>query len=97
MNEEYDKIITKLNDNIQELIFAYKSEKENNEKLSSELEKITNELNIYINKFKELEQKYNNLKLAKMISEEDGDEKDAKLKLTRIIREIDNCIALLNK
>ena len=97
MNEEYDKIIIKLNLNIQKLISAYESEKERNKKLSESIEKSNEELNIYINKYQELEHKYNNLKLAKTIIGDEDDKKDAKIKLAKIIREIDNCIALLNK
>ncbi len=44
-----------------------------------------------------LEQKYENLKIAKMLSASDDENKDAKSKIQKIVREIDKCIALLNK
>jgi vacuolar-type H+-ATPase subunit D/Vma8 len=44
-----------------------------------------------------LEQKYKNLKLAKMLTASDDENKDAKSKIQKIVREIDKCIALLNK
>ena len=44
-----------------------------------------------------LEQKYENLKLAKMLVVSDDDNKDAKNRIQKLVREIDKCIALLNK
>ena len=44
-----------------------------------------------------LEQKYENLKLAKMLVASDDDNKDAKNRVQKLVREIDKCIALLNK
>jgi vacuolar-type H+-ATPase subunit D/Vma8 len=44
-----------------------------------------------------LEQKYKNLKLAKMLAASDDETKDAKSKIQKIVREIDKCIALLNQ
>ncbi|HNQ67377.1 MAG TPA: hypothetical protein PKN32_03285 [Bacteroidales bacterium] len=86
-----------MKENIQKLILLYTKEKEKNKELSKEVKHISNELNIYINKNKEVEKKYENLKLAKALDGINGEDKEAKLKLNKIIREIDNCIALLNK
>lgn len=44
-----------------------------------------------------LEQKYENLKLAKMLAVSDDDNKDAKNRIQKLVREIDKCIALLNQ
>ena len=44
-----------------------------------------------------LEQKYGNLKLAKMLVASDDENKDAKNKIHKLVREIDKCIALLNQ
>lgn len=45
----------------------------------------------------ELETKYNTLHMAKSIAMEQGDNELAKKRLNGIVREIDKCIALLNK
>lgn len=48
--------------------------------------------------FEELEQKYKVLKLAKSLEGEQSESgKDLKLKINEMVREIDKCIALLNK
>jgi len=44
-----------------------------------------------------MEQKYENLKLAKMLNVSDDESKDAKNRIQKLVREIDKCIALLNK
>lgn len=44
-----------------------------------------------------LDQKYENMKLAKMLVASDDDNKDAKNRIQKLVREIDKCIALLNK
>lgn len=43
-----------------------------------------------------LQKNYANLKLAKMIEIGDDDLKDAKTRLSKLVREVDKCIALLN-
>jgi len=44
-----------------------------------------------------IEQKYENLKLAKMLDVSEDENKDAKNRIQKLVREIDKCIALLNK
>jgi hypothetical protein len=45
----------------------------------------------------DLDHRYNTLKLAKSLTGDGKDSQDAKLKINRIVREIDKCIALLNR
>ena len=44
-----------------------------------------------------IEQKYGNLKIARMLNASDDENKDAKNRIQKLVREIDKCIALLNK
>lgn len=44
----------------------------------------------------QVRQEYANLKLAKMIEVGDSDVRDAKTRITKLIHEVDKCIALLN-
>jgi phage shock protein A len=48
-------------------------------------------------KLTDTEEKYNNIKLAKTIISVEDNAHDAKIKMNRIVREIDKCIALLNR
>jgi len=62
-----------------------------NMELRSEVERLEKKLN-------ELEKKHENLKIAKVLSTlPDGDVHETKLQVNRIVREIDKCIALLNR
>lgn len=64
------------------------------------LEKISNLESTIIQLQKEnryIEQKYENLKLARMLDASDDENKDAKNRIQKLVREIDKCIALLNK
>jgi len=45
----------------------------------------------------ELKKRYENLKVAKVLAEGDPDTQAAKQKITKLIREVDKCIALLNQ
>lgn len=44
-----------------------------------------------------IEQKYENLKLARMLNASDDENNDAKNRIQKLVREIDKCIALLNR
>lgn len=44
-----------------------------------------------------LEQKYENVKMAKMLVATEEDNKEAKNRIQKLVREIDKCIALLNQ
>jgi len=41
--------------------------------------------------------KYDNLKLAKMLSHGENDVKSAQQRVSRLVREIDRCIALIHE
>ena len=97
MNEEYNRLINRLNENIHSLILLYNKSIEENKKLKTELNNKTEKITILESELSELKTKYEKLKLAKTIEGTISETGDAKQKLNRIIREIDNCIALLNK
>ncbi|MBI5541793.1 MAG: hypothetical protein HY951_17160 [Bacteroidia bacterium] len=63
-------------------------------KNKEELELQLNEKKLLI---QQVEQKYENLKLGKIIDISGSEIHDAQIKINRIVREVDNCIALLNK
>ncbi|MBI9057379.1 hypothetical protein L3049_03710 [Labilibaculum sp. DW002] len=97
MDQEPNEIVNSLKEQISELISLYKKSKEEKESLIHEklelMEKIEN-----LNRDKEeLDHQYNTLKLAKTFAANSGDSQEAKVKINRIVREIDKCIALLNR
>lgn len=97
MTDEEKKLLNTFETKLRHLIYLHdKSERENAELkqlLASEKqksEKVEAE-------FKELEACYMNLKTATTISLNGSDVKETKLRLSKLVREVDKCIALLNE
>ncbi len=81
----------------EKFIYLYKKTKDQNNVLVSEnqnLNKLIEEKNKEID---ELKHKLKTKELAKTFLVSEGNHQDAKNKINRIVREIDNCIALLNR
>ncbi|PIP54494.1 MAG: hypothetical protein COX07_05040 [Bacteroidetes bacterium CG23_combo_of_CG06-09_8_20_14_all_32_9] len=96
MNTDYDNLIISLKDKIFKLIVLVNEVKNKNDVLlknKGELESQLNEKKLLI---QEVEQKYKNLKLGKIIDISGTDIRDARIKINKIVRDVDNCIALLN-
>jgi hypothetical protein len=90
MNEEYNKLINRLNENIHRLILLYNESVEENKKIKTELNNKTEKITLLERELSDLKTKYEKLKLAKTIEGTISETGDAKQKLNRIIREIDN-------
>ncbi len=97
MTFEHEELIQNLKSKVQSLIALYEKAKEQNERLSHEREELVTRLEKRNNEFKDLETKYEILKVAKTVASVGENSHDAKIKINRIIREIDRCIALMNK
>ncbi|OFX58052.1 MAG: hypothetical protein A2046_15585 [Bacteroidetes bacterium GWA2_30_7] len=89
-------LIVSLKQKINKLISLYEFKKDEITKLKNELIEKNNQLDSCENKINELELKNNQLKLAKALVNND-EPNDAKLRINKMVREIDKCIALLNK
>ena len=97
MTEEQHDLIIRLREKIRNLISLYEKTKEEKQLLKKENSELKNKLTVKEKEYEIIENKYNTLKLAKVISGDDGESHEAKVKVNRIVREIDKCIALLNK
>lgn len=89
--------IERLKQNLNSLVIKYRKTKENSIELNSEISNLKSEIEVLRKENSKLEENYNKLKLAKSLTESFGDSHDAKIKVNRIVREIDKCIALLNR
>lgn len=97
MTEEQELLITSLKEKINKIITLYDRAKEAHSKLEIENTRLRTCLTEKEIKFKDLEEKYSKLKLVKAVEASSADLHDAKLKINRIVREVDKCIALLNR
>ena len=97
MIAEIESLILDLKNNIKKLKdFNSQTSLENSE-LKKEIIEFNNKIQETDKNNQELIKKYESLKLAKSIAVSSGDSHDAKIKINRLVREIDKCISLLNR
>lgn len=97
MIESQDNNFDTLKLKVKRIVDLYEKEKEKNGILLKEKQELTESYRAAEQKLKDLITKYNKLKLAKIFIASSNDMHDAKLKVNRMMREIDKCIALLNR
>jgi chromosome segregation ATPase len=86
-----------LNRKLDELLKRYNDLRTRNSELRSENEKLKAALQYEKEKIKELETKYERIKLTGALLGEGGNAFEAKKKISDLVREIDRCVALLNR
>jgi hypothetical protein len=96
MTDEHVQLLNSLRENIQKLKTAYEAEKQRNVQLEAQLEHEKIELKFAYKHQLELQAKYDNLIATAMLSVTEEDRKQARIRLTKMVREIDKCLALLN-
>ncbi|HEX2937192.1 MAG TPA: hypothetical protein VHO72_17685 [Bacteroidales bacterium] len=94
---EQESIISSLEEKINKLLSVLNQTRAENKQLSEELMNVRQAIELKDTELKELNEKYENLKLARLLVNGSEDVHSAKLKVNKIVREIDKCIALLNK
>ncbi len=97
MNVDSSHISDSIKQKVQTLVFMYERIKQENELLKAQKAQLEVTLKAKELAYNELEERYSRLKLAKVLKASDSDMHEAKIKVNRIVREIDRCIALLNK
>ena len=97
MTEEEKKLLNSFETQLRHLIYLHDELKRENAELKKllENEKLKNEK--VQAQYDELEVSYTNLKTATTISLNGSDVKETKLRLSKLVREVDKCIALLNE
>jgi len=82
---------------IRQVVEFYQKERIENEQLKKKSIELEEKLKFDDNRLNDLKEKYNKLKISKALIASSNDVHDAKLKVNRMVREIDKCIALLNR
>lgn len=88
MTPEEEIILKRFETRTRQLILQYQDMRQENELLRQQVDNMKQEL-------ESIKKNYANLKMARMIDINDQDMKDAKGRLSKLIREVDKCIALL--
>ena len=97
MTERETALMGEFKGKLDKLIDLYLRSKKDRQLLMEEQSQLKEQIRLLSVKNEELIRKGEDLKFAKSLLGSDDDSHGAKLKLNRTVREIDNCIALLNK
>ncbi len=97
MTEEDKKLLDIFEARIRHLMYLHDELKHENAEMKRLLEEKDRKIAEMENNYKALEVSYTNLKQARIISINDNEIKDTKQRLSRLVREVDKCIALLNE
>ncbi len=96
MNADQIEILGTLRSKIRNLMRLYEQEKKQKNNLLDEKKELIKKIDEMEHYSLDLEKRYDHLKIAKTLVSDD-ETHDAKIKVNRIVREIDKCIALLNR
>lgn len=97
MANENIQIVNNLQHKITKLVERYRGIKIDNELLKNQNDQLAMKLEESAREMADLNEKFNTLKFSKTIEASSGDVHNAKIKINQIVREIDKCIALLNR
>jgi len=98
MDQKYDEIFSSLRQKIKSIISAFEQQKLAYNALVDKNRQMNDKISTLEEKMKSMEKNYENLKMAKVLSTLSNDDiHDTKIQVNKIVREIDKCIALLNR
>jgi predicted nucleic acid-binding Zn-ribbon protein len=97
MSDQGYEELMQLNKKLDELLDRYNNLRIENKDLKHENEAIRQNLQERNQRIKELETKYERIKLSGALLGEGENANEAKKKITELVREIDRCVALLNR
>ena len=97
MTEDDKKLLNTFEGKLRHFMFLYEELKQENISLRTLLAQKEEEIKQIKSSQKDLEDKYTNLKMARILSINDNELRDTKQRIARLVREVDKCIALLNE
>ena len=91
-----EKTLATFETRLRQMILRFQQLKKENEDLYGMVEKSEKELSQLREKLEQQQNDYQSLKMAKMIEISDGDLAGAKERLSKLIRDVNKCIAILS-
>ena len=88
--------LTTFETRVRQMILRFQELKKENENLQALVEKNGRDIQDLQAKLTQADHDYNSLKMAKMMEITDGDLEGAKARLTKLIRDVNRCIAILS-
>jgi len=96
MTDGDKKLLSILEARVQQLMFLHDELCKQNESLQQRLDTLTQEQEDLKQKYQDLENNYTDLKQARIINIRNADVDETKQRLSKLVREIDKCLNLLN-
>ena len=96
MTNKYEETIAAFEQRLQKLMSAFQLLKKENSDLKAELERKHNDLMRAHQDVLVFQKNYEQLRIAQNLATTENEKKAAKQSITKLIREIDKCLTLLN-
>ncbi|MDD3321714.1 MAG: hypothetical protein PHS59_09765 [Paludibacter sp.] len=97
MTNRYEELINAFEIKLRKLFSEYKLLQLQNTQLREELDRKHNDLMHAHQEVLELRKNYDHLHMAKNLSGSEEEREESKLKINKMVREIDKCLALLDE
>ena len=95
MSDKNNKLLIDLEVRIKQVMFLCDSLKDENERLKTEIRSRQKQIDETVKDLRQMKTRYDGLKTARTITAASVDVETAKLKLSKLVREVDKCINLL--
>jgi chromosome segregation ATPase len=97
MKNRYEELIHAFEQKLRKLISEYKSLQEQNALMKAELDRKQTDLMQAHQEILELRKNYDHLQIAKNLGGSEAEKAESKQRITKMVREIDKCLALLDE
>jgi hypothetical protein len=97
MNEDQGRLLAVFEVRVRDLIDICERQKQKINELTGSLESKEKELQQAMQTIEDMQAKYDNMLVARVVSVKEQEVKSAKMRLSVLVREVDKCIALLNE
>ncbi|WP_234999355.1 hypothetical protein [Parabacteroides chinchillae] len=97
MTEDHNKLLAVFEVRVRDLIALCEKQRRKINELEKALEVKDVELQQVKEKIDELNAKCDNMLTARVVSVSEGEARGARMRLSKLVREVDKCIALLNE
>lgn len=97
MTDQEKNLLINFEFKVKQIVAKHEALKQENSQLQAKTKDLEESINQLRKEYQILEQKNENLKLAKIFIPSEDENKNAKNRIQKLVREIDKCIALLNK
>jgi predicted nucleic acid-binding Zn-ribbon protein len=91
------EMVVELGKRIDRLAELYRNARRENEMLRNEVTQLTNQLREAVDAKAKVEEQLDHVKMGKVLESTPDDVQQTKNRINQIVREIDKCIALLNR